>query len=101
MFSGDDLVAEARAKAAAGHEILEVMEGILAGLGPDFSNVKFIMVLSHAFDVPLPNLKDLTLWDRLDNGGQLSTVEAIELVRPWLVAAGASDGAGGASHGST
>lgn len=92
MFSGDDLVAEARARAAAGHEILEVLEGILAGLGPDFSNVKFILVLRQAFGVPLPHLKDLTLWDHLDNGGPLSTAEAIELVRPWLVAAGASGG---------
>lgn len=40
MFSGDDLIDEAKARAAAGHEIIEVLEGILAGLGRDFSNVK-------------------------------------------------------------
>lgn len=99
MLSVDKLIVEAEASAAAGHGVLEIMEEILAGLGADSTTFVFMFILHRAFVVPARNLKDLTRWDRLGSGGSLSTAEAVELVRPWLVAAGAKDGTGGDGAG--
>ena len=106
MPSIDDAIAAAKANAAAGLSALEVMEEILRGMVDDFSTFKFIYILNQAFGVPPRNLQILSAWDHLGKGGLLtdaeaadqvgqpgfrSTAEVIELVRPWLVAGGASD----------
>lgn len=92
MFTLEEVAAESRADAAAGASIAQILEGILAALGADYSPFRFIAVLRTAFDVPVRNLKDILDWGRLSEVGTSSTAEAIELVRPWLVAAGAADG---------
>lgn len=89
MFSLEGSAAEARASAAAGPSVAEVLEGILVSLDTEYSPFRFFAVLREAFDVPVRNLKSFLDWDRLSDGGTTSTEEALELVRPWLVAAGA------------
>lgn len=91
MSRTGDLIAEARVNAAGGLGIVEIMEKILEGLGSEFSTFRFIFILHRAFGVPPRNLKDLTSWDRLGTGGQLTTDCAVDLVRAWLTGAGAVD----------
>lgn len=107
MPSIDDAIAAAKVTAAAGLSVLEVMEEILKGMVDDFSTFKFIYIMNQAFGVPPRNLQVLSAWDHLGKGGLLtdaeaadqvgergfrSTAEVVELVRFWLVAAGASGG---------
>ena len=114
VTSVDGAVATARANAAAGLSVLEVMEEILRGMVDDFSTFKFIYILNQAFGVPPRCLKLLSACDHLGRNGLLtdteaadqvgrpgfrSTAEAVELVRPWLLAAGASDGTDGPPDG--
>ena len=77
-------------------------------LESNYSTFRFVYILNQAFGVPAGNLKELSTGDHLGKDGLLtdeeaadrigrpglySTAEAIELVRPWLVAAGAREGA--------
>ena len=90
MFSLDVCVAEARSSAAAGDDVITILENILVAVGPGANAFRFVFTLHAAFAVPVRTLKDITSWDRLSDSGLMTTGEVVEQVRPWLEAAGAA-----------
>lgn len=89
VFSLEESVAATKADASTGVNVLRVMEDLIAALADDFTPFRFIYILREAFDVPVRNLKEILAWDRIGEGS-IPTATAVELVRPWLVAAGAT-----------